>query len=63
MDTERKLMVFLVTTLFLIAYGINIVLMSIAAIGSDHVKIRRNAVISIFVCLLAVVGVIYLAAN
>jgi len=56
-------MVFLVTTLFLIAYGINLVLMSTAAITSNDTKVRRQAVLSIFVCLAASVGVIYLAAN
>lgn len=56
-------MIFFITTLFLIAYGINLVIATSTVIASNDPKSRRYAVLTIFISLLAGAGVIYLAAH
>lgn len=56
-------MVFLVTTLLLIGYGLNLLVSIAGVISSDDPRKRGMSVLAIFIGLAASAGVIYLAAN
>lgn len=56
-------MVFFITTMLLIGYGLNIVVSITLAVKSDDSKVRGRAVFAIFIGLLAAAGVLYLAAH
>lgn len=56
-------MVFFITTLLLIGYGINLLVSCSIAITSEDASKRRYAVLAIFTAIFAAAGVIYLAAH
>jgi hypothetical protein len=56
-------MVFFITAMLLVGYGLNMVTSIAIIIGSDDSKTRGRAVLAIFIGLLAAAGVLYLASH